>query len=865
MNAHRLRTADLAAPLGLSQPRPRFAWWLDASGKDCRQSACQVRLVTGDGGEEVVWDSGQVTTRELSIPCGVPLAPFTRYAWSVRVWDERGHPSDWSEPALFETGAFTISDWPAAWLARDPAYPQLVHARCEIMLPADSGPVLAARLHVASGIADFANQSLRMNYFEAFCNGQRLGEDVMSPGQIAPEGDRALVRTYDVTAMLRPGTANALGLRFISSKISAVLVLHTAGNRHQFVASHAWQMTGGGRFLQLWPDEGRDEQGGKGEVQDARRELTGWAEPGYDACGWTPAPAALPPAVISAQHQPLVALESLPALAITEPRPGVYVVDFGQNSHGFARLRVRGASGDSVTLRYAEHLHPDPRPHAPPERIWGDESFDRSGPDGSIDWISARNHGQKEPDAQHDVFILAGGGEETLAPSFSNHGFRCVEITGLRSAPRPEDICSVVVHSPVLAATRFNCSHPLINRLHDLAAWSMRTNLLSVPTDCPHRERNGWLGDALCVSEGESLLFDLAAFWDKWFTDLGDAQGADGFIPDIVPFGVRPDRFDVPWQSAVVLVAWDHWQAAGDLDFLRRHYPMMKRWLESVAMQAGADGHLEDPCFWGDWVCWADQAATKPYLGNAYFHRSAELLASIATALEERDDALAWTSLADRSRRAIRARYRSADGTWDNGTQSALVHALHFQLCDADERPLLEKFLADDLARQGRITTGCLGTTWLLPALTAAGRDDLAYALVTDPEHNWGWWANHCGATTALETWIGERVSSYNHPFLAGGMLVWLYRRLAGIAPAAPGYAGVVIAPYFAPGLDHCEAAVQTPRGIVRTHWQRNESSIDLELTIPAGMGAELRLPGQPAEHLGSGNHRRCSSVAASR
>ena len=229
MHAHRLRTADLAAPLGLSQPRPRFAWWLAASGENRHQSACQVRLTIGD---EVVWDSGEVTTRELSIPCGVSLAPFTRYAWSVRVWDENSHPSDWSESALFETGAFAVSDWPAAWLARDPAYPQLVHARCEVMLPADSGPILAARLHVASGIADFANQSLRMNYFEAFCNGQRLGDDVMSPGQIAPEGDRALVRSYDVTAMLRPGTANALGLRFISAKISAVLVLHTAGNCH---------------------------------------------------------------------------------------------------------------------------------------------------------------------------------------------------------------------------------------------------------------------------------------------------------------------------------------------------------------------------------------------------------------------------------------------------------------------------------------------------------------------------------------------------------------------------------------------------------------------------------------------------------
>ena len=229
-------------------------------------------------------------------------------------------------------------------------------------------------------------------------------------------------------------------------------------------------------------------------LQDARRELTGWMEASYDANGWTPAPAALPPSAISAQHQPLVVLEMLLPLAITEARPGVYVVDFGQNSHGFARLRVRGAPADSVILRYAEHLNPDPQPHKLPERIWGDESFDRSGSDGSIGWISFRNHGQKEPDAQHDAIILAGRSEETLAPGFYNHEFRCVEVTGLRSATRLEDICSVVVHSPVLAATRFTCSHPLINRLHDLTAWSMRTYLLSLPTDCPapRAQRLAW-------------------------------------------------------------------------------------------------------------------------------------------------------------------------------------------------------------------------------------------------------------------------------------------------------------------------------------------------------------------------------------
>jgi alpha-L-rhamnosidase len=282
---------------------------------------------------------------------------------------------------------------------------------------------------------------------------------------------------------------------------------------------------------------------------------------------------------------------------------------------------------------------------------------------------------------------------------------------------------------------------------------------------------------------------------------------------------------------------------------------MLKRWLAFVAAHADPDGHLAEPACWGDWVAWPDQAATKPYLGNAYFCRSADLLSRLAESIGESADARTFATLAARSRAAIRHHYqREAPLHFDNGTQSALVHALHFGLCEQADRPTLVAALESALDRHGRVTTGCLGTTCLLPVLSASGRDELAFRLLTAPDRNWGWWLSDCDATTALETWSGERSSSYNHPFLIGSACAWLYRRAAGISPASPGYATVRIAPCFPTGLDWCEATVETPRGLVTARWQRDDC-ITLDFTTPPGTDIVLDLPPAPVE-LPGGTHR---------
>ncbi len=472
---------------------------------------------------------------------------------------------------------------------------------------------------------------------------------------------------------------------------------------------------------------------------------------------------------------------------------------------------------------------------------------------GTLDWVSTRNHGQKDPDAQTDVFLLADDQPTMLTPSFATHGFRYAEITGLRGKLGADDIDAVTVHSPVLSETSFRCSHPLLERLHHLAHWSMRTNLLSVPTDCPHRERNGWLGDALCLAQAECLEFDLAAFMDLWMTQIGDAQSENGFVPIVVPFGKPIDLQDLPWQSAVVLVAWDLWEAHGDTEFLARHYPLMQRWWDFTRLLADQDGYCSEGTKWGDWV--GLEGASKAFLGNAYLLRATDLLASIARILGRAADEEIYRTAAVRHRAACAQKHRSAGGLWDNGSQSALAHVLAFDLCADREKALVTTALVARLEFDGRITTGCLGTWVLLPVLSMAGRDDVILRLATDPDHNWGYWVTRCDATTGLETWLGDRTNSYNHPFLMGSLTAWLYRRLAGVTPLTPGYADVGIAPYFAPGIDHVSATVDTVRGPIRSRWHRNGDHVELSVEIPAGVTATVTGPNGQADSVGPGSY----------
>jgi alpha-L-rhamnosidase len=840
--AHTLTTDAVAEPLGLTRLQPVLAWRLRGTG---RQAAATVEVQDAAGSP--VWSSGRLSGAAQRVVCGCPLSSGGRYAWRVRVEDADGNDGGWSAWSAFGTAWDDPTAWPGVWLAGPEEGQQLVHQRAEFT----AACVVSARLHIAVGAAAAGNQTLRMNAFEAFLNGERVGDEVVSPGQIAPEGGRALVRSFEVLPMLRQGK-NALGLRHAASVISAVLVLYHEDGSSRLALDGPWRQGGGGAFVQLWPRDGRDEQGGKGEIHDARQDHTGWAAPGFDESAWSPAVIAAPARALSAQHQPMTVQAVHPPRTISEPQPGKQVVDFGQNTHGFVRLRVRGAACDRITVRYAENLLPDPRPVAEIPVAWKDNFVALQPIAGTIDWTSTRNHGQKDPDAQSDTFILADDQLQVLAPRFATHGFRYVEISGLRSPPA--DLDAVTVHSPVLSGSSFACSHPLLERLHHLAHWSMRTNLLSVPTDCPHRERNGWLGDALCLAQAECLMFDLAAFLDLWLTQIGDAQGPDGFVPIVVPFGKPIGLQDLPWQSGLVLVAWDAWEAHGDRDVLARHYPAMRRWWDFTRRFADADGYCAEGTMWGDWVCL--EGAGKPFLGNAYLLRATDLLAAIAGILDHQSEAAAYRSAAARHRAAILRQHRGPDGAWDNGSQSALAHVLAFDLCAQAERPAVLAALVGRLARDGRITTGCLGTWVLLPVLSEAGRDDLVLGLASDPDHNWGYWVTRCDATTGLETWTGDRTQSYNHPFLMGSLAAWFYRRLGGITPLEPGYAWVGIAPYYAPGLDHAAATVETVRGLVRSVWRRQGAGIRLEVEVPAGATAQVVRPDGVRVEVGSGWHR---------
>ena len=709
---------------------------------------------------------------------------------------------------------FDRRDWNSPWFAFETLVVQgLMFLRAEFRVP-EARSVRRASLSVAATAGALGNLTHRMNLYHPRINGQPVHREAMNPGQLSPRRGRALYRSWDVTALVRPG-ANALGLVFASDRISSrVDVVYADGSVECFGPDLVWKANFRGPFVRLW-DPSVDESGGKGEIYDARQEFSGWDLPGFNDEGWRRVPVSAPAEMLSPQQQTVTEIEVLEPVSV-RPSPDGWLYDFGQNTHGYVRLSLpRPRPGAPVKIRYAERIHPD----------------------GSLDPDSAMNKFHGETEAPFDQFTAADSNPVTWQPTFAMHGFRYVCIEGL---PEPASGCGVVAvvcHSEVLGEAVFVCSDARINRLQRMGFNSIRTNLLSVPTDCPHRERNGWMGDALNTSEAACLNFRMGAFYDKWFDDIADSQEATGHIPYICPFPKTLSGIDVPWSAAVVCVAWDLWMATGEPGFLKRRYPVIRRWVEFCMGLRDSCGIIQHGVLWGDHVA-LDRPGNE-FFGTAWYFRALDLTARIASALGLADESRSWEAEARATRDVINRTFFQKAGYYDSGSQSAQAHALHFGIVPDEQRPPVLECLAENIRERGGLTTGCHGTCCVIPALADNGRNDLVWWLTRqDSLGTWGHWISRLDATTGVETWSGKDFSgdrdvSHNHPFLMGSLCAWFYRHLAGIKPLVPGYAEVEIRPFCPEGLDHVSATLDTPKGKIGVSWQRTASGIDLRVQKP--------------------------------
>ncbi|MFI1206974.1 alpha-L-rhamnosidase [Streptomyces sp. NPDC020802] len=733
------------------------------------------------------------------------------------------------EPAADWRGAgFDDSGWPAAKEAADwgagpwgkvvPASFAAHQLRHEFTLPRKK--VARARLYATA-----------LGLYEAHLNGRRVGRDQFAPGW-TDYRERVQYQTYDVTTLLRPG-ANAIGAYVAPGWYAGNVGMfgpHQYGEHPALLAQLEVDYADGtservtsGTHWRAAPGPIVSADLLSGETYDARKETSGWTSPGFDDRAWPGVRAAgdaAPPLIVAQPDGPVRVAEELPVKRVTEPEPGVFVFDLGQNMVGSVRLRVSGDAGTTVRLRHAEVLNPD----------------------GTLYTANLRTA------AATDTYVLKGSGEETYEPRFTFHGFRYVEVTGFPGTPSAGAVTGRVMHTSAPFTLDFETDVPMLNKLHSNITWGQRGNFLSVPTDTPARdERLGWTGDINVFAPTAAYTMESARFLTKWLVDLRDAQTAEGSFTDVAPtVGALGDGV-AGWGDAGVTVPWSLYQAYGDLRVLDDAWPSVQAWLKYL--ERNSSNLLRPASGYGDWLNVSDETP-KDVIGTAYFAHSADLAARIAEELGK--DAAPFTGLFERIRTAFQKAYVTSDGRVKGDTQTAYVLALSMDLLPTELRTAAaDRLVALIEAKDWHLSTGFLGTPRLLPVLTDTGHTDVAHRLLQQRSYpGWGYQIDK-GATTMWERWDSVRpdggfqtpdMNSFNH-YAYGSVGEWMYTNIAGIAAGRPGYRHIVVRPRPGGGVTSARATFASVRGPVSTRWRQRSGGFDLTCSVPANTTAEVWIP----------------------
>jgi alpha-L-rhamnosidase len=857
-----LRCAALDDPLGIDTPRPRLSWIMEAAGgapavRGQRQTAYRVLVAStaealaSERGD--IWDSGRVES-DLSTQveyAGRPLLSGERYYWVVQAWDKDGKPTGWSDPAMWTMGLLEPGDWKAQWIGLKTGPTGTEEER---RLPAR---YLRREFTLEKDIAQATAYISGLGMSELYINGRRVSDHALSPG-LTEYDKRVFYVTHDLTGLLNPGP-NAAGVILGNGRYHAprtkvptatrnyglprlllqIEVRYKDGTSATVATDDSWRVTDKG------PVMANNEY--DGEEYDARREFKGWDEPGFDAAGWTAAELMEAPAgrLAAQMIAPIRVTNTLRPVAMTSPKPGAFVFDMGQNLVGWCRIRVSGPAAAMVTLRHAETLKPD----------------------GTLYVENLRSA------KATDHYTLRGGGEEIYEPRFAFHGFRFVELTGFPGIPTLDSVEGRVIHDDLRPAGEFACSNPLLDKIHGNIVWGARGNYRSIPTDCPQRdERQGWLGDRSAESRGESYLFDVAAFYRKWVTDMADAQKDSGSVPDVAPPYWPFYNDGIVWPSSFVIIPHMLYDIYGDADALRTHYGSMRKWVDYMS------GFLESGIMpkntYGDWCVPPEspelihskdpgRQTRGALLSTAFFHHDLIFMARAAEILGESADASRFRSLAVTVKEAFnRTYFDAAKGFYDNGTQTSCVLPLAFDLVPPEERARVFDHLVRKIEGESRdhIGTGLVGGQWLMRVLSDNGRPDLAYRIASQNDYpGWGYMVSK-GATTIWELWNGDTadpaMNSGNHLMLAGDLAIWMHGYLAGIRPdpAAPGYKKIIIRPTPVGDLTWARARYESVHGTIRSGWTKEpDGMLSLDVTIPPNTTATVYMPASTAASVTEG------------
>ena len=850
-----LRCDYAVNPLGVDSPAPRLFWKLQSDKNGQRQSAWEILAASSaknlarDNGD--LWDSGRVASAEtIQIPyAGKKLDSSRTVFWKVRAWDGDGRVSAWSPPAFWTMGILNSNDWSAKWIgAADTNIPSLL---------------LRREFSVKSRLKRALVNLCGLGQYELTLNGKTAGDDFLSPGWT--KYDRTcLYDTRDLTAMVKRGK-NAIGLElgngmyqvlgggrytkfkgsFGPQKAIVQIRLEYADGAVEIIGTDEnWRVAAGPiTFSSIYG----------GEDFDARRAQHGWNQPGFDDSKWAAAQVVSGPGGtlrgLSGAAPPVRKFETHQPVATRRLANGDLLFDLGPNAAHVPKISVTGPAGGKIRLLPAELLHPDGEV---------DQRSMNVKPDGPL-WCE---------------YTKATDGVETWSPKFFYIGCRyvqahCLPATPNGAPPKIKSLAGTVVQSASAPVGEFECSNPLFNRIRTLVRWAQRSNMVSLLTDCPHRERLGWLEQDYLNGPALRYEFDLPQLFTKTLNDIADSQVPGGLVPTIAPeYTIFRDRSDTnhlrgkfsdspEWSSAFILVPWQQYEFDGDLNLFRTHYDAMKNYLAYLGSRA--DSGIVDYGL-GDWYDigpkppGVSQLTPIALTATAFYFQDADIMARAAKLLGKTGDAENYSRLAEKIRAAFNKKfYNATNHLYATGSQCANALPLVMDICEpAGRAAVLDAIVRDVRARGNALTAGDVGYRYLLRALADGGRSDVIFDINNQSEKPGYGMQLKRNATSLTEAWDAAPGPSQNH-FMLGQIQEWFYHDLAGIRPGGAGFKPIIIAPQPAGDVAWVKASYDSICGKIVSRWKRRGEKFTLEISIPANTTAKVFVPAtSPAAATGT-------------
>lgn len=873
VNVIELKAERMTNPLSLDTPTPRLGWVITSQKNDVMQTSAHIIVAsTADKAERLegdLWDATLTGDQSQWVKyAGKELRSNTPCYWRVKITTTQGD-SDWSETATWNVGLLSESDWSGQWIGLDKAMPwdvEDVHSRL-------SSRYLRTEFDIDKEVKRATLYISGLGLYEAFINGKKVGDRVLAP---SPTDYRktVLYNAYDVTQMLTD--KNAIGVvlgngryytmqqkkkpykitNFGYPKLRLNLIVEYADGTKQTIATNGkWKLTPDGAI--------RSNNEYDGEVYDARKELTGWAEAGFNDAEWMSAErVAIPQGTLrGSMTEGMKVVKTITPVSV-KAHDGGFIIDLGQNISGWMKLKINNAnSGDSVRIIYAEKLNND----------------------GSLYRENLRN-------ALSTDYYVASGNEKNRwwSPVFSYHGFRYAEIKGLKSLTEA-DIIGEVVSDDMEETGSFSCADTILNKVYHNAVWGIRDNYKGMPVDCPQRdERQPWLGDRTRGCFGEAFVFNNNALYAKWARDIVEAQREDGCIPDVAPAYWNYYSDNVTWPAALPFSIEMMLNQYGDEAPLRKFYPDVKRWMQHLKYQYGKDGLMPRDKY-GDW-CVPPEEMTMIHsqdpkritdgtlIATAYYYRLNKLMERFATLLNNNADKQEFAAEAERVKTAFNDKFLTINrGTskvsghilypdstfYGNNTVTANLLPLSFgMITDGYVQTEVQKNIINNIItlNNGAISCGVIGVQWLMHGLTDMGRGDIAWLLATNKKYpSWGYMAEK-GATTTWELWNGDtanpKMNSGNHVMLLGDLVSWIYEDVAGINTSldAPGFKKIILKPaYHVDEIDDIDASYKSIYGRIVSRWHKKDGKLLWHIEVPANTTADVHLPDGTVKHIGSG------------